>query len=357
MTRKPKSLRRLKELPRVSICTPTFNRRPFIAPLIQMVAGQDYPKESLEWIVLDDGTDPVGDLFEGVEGVRYIRSEERLPLGKKRNMLNSEATGAIIVYMDDDDYYPSSRVTHAVEMLMSHPSALCAGASEIHTFFPDTGEMYQFGPYGPKHATAGTFAFRKRLLEQTSYEDSAAAAEEEVFLKQYTVPFVQLEPKKTIMVVSHRHHSFNRREVVEEGGPSVKKSSRLISDFIKEDSLVSFYTEELDGLLESYSDGLPEHKPDVLQQLEKVREKKKKLQAAEQRTEEEKLRDEKTNVRITLADGNTHILSNGEVEFLLMRNQQEVKSLKDENPALKAELAEKDEHDNDKPSVSLDIDE
>ena len=39
----------------------------------------------------------------------------------------------------------------------------------------------------------------------------------------------QLEPKKTIMVVSHRHYSFNRREVVEEGGPSVKKSSRKIS--------------------------------------------------------------------------------------------------------------------------------
>ena len=167
MTRKPKSLRRLKELPRVSICTPTFNRRPFIAPLIQMVAGQDYPKESLEWIVLDDGTDPVGDLFEGVEGVRYIRSEERLPLGKKRNMLNSEATGAIVVYMDDDDYYPSTRVSHAVETLKANPNALAAGCSELHLYFTDRQEMHQFGPYRENHATAATFALRRTLVSRT----------------------------------------------------------------------------------------------------------------------------------------------------------------------------------------------
>ena len=37
--------------------------------------------------------------------------------------------------MDDDDYYPPERVSHAVEMLQSHPKALCAGASEIYIYF------------------------------------------------------------------------------------------------------------------------------------------------------------------------------------------------------------------------------
>ena len=44
--------------------------------------------------------------------------------------------------------------------------------------------MYKFGPYGPNHATAGTFAFRRKLLNDTSYENNAVLAEEETFLKR-----------------------------------------------------------------------------------------------------------------------------------------------------------------------------
>ena len=41
----------------------------------------------------------------------------------------------------------------------------------------------QCGPYGEKHATAGTFAFKKELLNQTKYNDNAALGEEKEFLK------------------------------------------------------------------------------------------------------------------------------------------------------------------------------
>ena len=60
--------------------------------------------------------------------------------------------------------------------------------------------MIQCGPYGDNHATAGTFAFKRRLLDITSYEDNAALAEERHFLKEYTIPFVQLDPLKSILV-------------------------------------------------------------------------------------------------------------------------------------------------------------
>ena len=51
-----------KELPFVSICTPTFNRRPFIPYIKKCFEHQTYPKERMEWIIIDDGFDPVGDL-------------------------------------------------------------------------------------------------------------------------------------------------------------------------------------------------------------------------------------------------------------------------------------------------------
>ena len=106
-----------EEFPTVSICTPTFNRRPFIPALIECVVNQTYPANRLEWIIVDDGTDPVGDLFANVPIARYVRYPEKMTLGKKRNITNDLCAGNIIIYMDDDDYYPEERVEHAVEKL------------------------------------------------------------------------------------------------------------------------------------------------------------------------------------------------------------------------------------------------
>jgi glycosyltransferase involved in cell wall biosynthesis len=96
-----------------------------------------------------------------------------LLLSDLRNLGNNKCSGKIIVCMDDDDYYPPERVSHAVNMLVTHPNALCAGASEIYIWFNTLNKMYRFGPYGPNHSTAGTFAFKRELLKQTSYENDA----------------------------------------------------------------------------------------------------------------------------------------------------------------------------------------
>ena len=64
--------------PTVSVCTPTYNRRMFIPQLIKCYQSQTYPKELMEWIIIDDGEDSVEDLFKDVEGVKYFRYEENL---------------------------------------------------------------------------------------------------------------------------------------------------------------------------------------------------------------------------------------------------------------------------------------
>ena len=69
--------------PLVSICTPTYNRRQFIPFLIKCFKAQTYPKELMEWIVIDDGEDSVEDLFKDIEGVKYFRYEEKIKLGRK----------------------------------------------------------------------------------------------------------------------------------------------------------------------------------------------------------------------------------------------------------------------------------
>jgi cell division septation protein DedD len=198
-----------------------------------------------------------------------------MTLGKKRNLLHEKSRGEILVYMDDDDYYPPKRVSHAVEMLVSHPDALCAGSSEIYIYFKHIKQMKRFGPYGPNHATAGTFAFKRKLLKQHRYNDDACLAEERAFLKDYTVPFVQLDPMKVILVFSHEHNTFDKRKLLVNANPDVVRDSpKKVMDFIKDNDLRRFYMIELEGLLTKYEPGRPEMKPDVIAQtlqLEKER--------------------------------------------------------------------------------------
>lgn len=228
--------------PLVTVCTPTYNRRTFIPALIQCFENQTYPRELLEWVVVDDGSDPVGDLFEGVSGVKYYRSEERMSLGFKRNLMHKKASGEILVYMDDDDYYPPDRVLHAVYKLRSNPNIMIAGSSKMHIYFKELDKIYQFGPYGPNHATAGTFAFKKELLKLTSYEDNATVAEERFFLKNYTIPMVQLEPKSTILVFAHAQNTYDKNHLVFNPNKKLVRETKFSpSVFIKNKELCEFY--------------------------------------------------------------------------------------------------------------------
>ena len=73
--------------PLVSVCTPTFNRRPFIPYIKKCFKHQTYPKNRIEWIIIDDGTDQVGELFNDVPEAKYFYYKEKMHLGKKRNLM------------------------------------------------------------------------------------------------------------------------------------------------------------------------------------------------------------------------------------------------------------------------------
>lgn len=267
-----------QQLPFVSVICVTYNRRPFFPAFFKSIQLQDYPHSRFEVIIVDDGTDKIKDLVEkcGIPQVKYFALSEKLPLGKKRNYSHTlvDPRTKYITYFDDDDYQHPQRISHSVEMLEKNPKALCAGASELYVYFKHIKQMYQFGPYGPNHATAGTFMFRKTLLDDTSYQDTACLAEEKHFLKNYTVPFVQLNPLKNILVFSHEHNTFDKRKLLEQGpNQFAKPSERQIREFITqpaEEFTYNFFMNEIDNLLKNYDPGDPKHKPDVLRQIKEI---------------------------------------------------------------------------------------
>lgn len=296
MNRKKQSKLKSKERPFVSVCTPTFNRRPFIPIVFEIFKNQDYPKNRLEWIIVDDGTDSIADLIEtsGIPEIKYHRINEKLTLGKKRNYMHSliNPKSDYIIYFDDDDWYPHDRISHSIEMLEKHPSFLIAGSSELYCYFKMSNtsapsELIQFGPYGPNHSTAGTFCFHRKLLSITKYDDTKELAEEKSFLKDYSIPLYQLNPLKTILIFSHEHNTFDKRNLLKQkhpNNPYIKTSEKTVDAFFRtghstDERIKRFFMEEIDDLLAKYEPGEPKNKPNTIKQIEEIRKERESMQS------------------------------------------------------------------------------
>jgi glycosyltransferase involved in cell wall biosynthesis len=235
--------------PFVSVLTPTYNRRTFLPGLLKCYTSQTYPQDRMEWIVLDDGDDSVKDVFDEasktIPNIRYIRHETKLLIGAKRNILNKEAKGDILVAMDDDDFYPPERVAHCVYKLNSHPKVELAGSSEIYMYFTDDKSIYRFGPYFERHATNGTMAWRKSYAKTHTYDETVTHAEERSFLEDYKHPMVQLDPFKTMLVIAHAKNTFDKKKLRDDRRDDpkelVKKTQMKIKDFIKKADMRKYY--------------------------------------------------------------------------------------------------------------------
>ncbi len=251
----PKKSQEEINFPFVTVVTPTYNRRRFIPYTIECYKAQTYPLKRMEWIILDDGQDKVGDLFaeaaKTIPNIRYISLDEKLNIGAKRNRLNDEAKGEIIVAMDDDDYYPPERVDYVVKSFKKNPKIELAGSSEIYMYYTDIHQIYRLGPYNEKHATNGTMAWKSSYSSKHRYDENVTHAEERSFLENYVNPMIQLsDPFKVMLVMSHSENTFDKKsmrdqeEEMRKNGqqhPVIRKTTMEIKAFIKNKALRDFY--------------------------------------------------------------------------------------------------------------------
>ena len=233
----------------VSVLTPTYNRRKFIPTAIACFKAQEYPQDRMEWIVLDDGTDKVKDLFDssGLKNVRYVAvpEGEKLPIGAKRNRLNELAKGEIVVCWDDDDYYPPDRVKKAVNLLRSVPGRRVpvVGCTLLHLYFSDRDQIWSIGPYGQNHCTNGTMAYWHSYSKDHKYDETVDKAEEKSFMNDWKTPVLQLTPEETMLVLCHAHNTFDKRELLKQKNPLLKPVTVKMRQLVKEKSLRDFYLE------------------------------------------------------------------------------------------------------------------
>ena len=67
-------------------------------------------------------------------------------------------------------------------------------------------------------------------------------AEENDFLKNYTIPLVQLDTMKTILVFAHDHNTFDKKKLLENQHPKyVGETGMKPKAFIKNKKMREFY--------------------------------------------------------------------------------------------------------------------
>ena len=232
--------------PPVSLLTITQHSRfPCIQNLYDLIKLQTYTNIK-EWIIVEGS--PTLDLAEqnriqltdfinstlnnrstnNTMTIKYLDYSPDLMLSDLRNKGNLACSGDIIVCMDDDDYYPKERVTHAVHQLQNSPK-LIAGCSAVYMYDYFLDKMYKFKEFGPNHSTNNCLAYKREYLVDHSHAPGLRLGEEMSFTNGFREPMIQLSARKTIVISSHDKNTYNKREMCEASNLNRNPMLRLVS--------------------------------------------------------------------------------------------------------------------------------
>lgn len=111
----------MKNYPKISVITPSFNQAEFIEDTIRSVLGQQYP--NLEYIVCDGGsTDDTPKILQKYDSqISYWCSEKDKGQSDAINKGMRRATGDIVCWINSDDVLLPGTLRTVAEFFQKHP--------------------------------------------------------------------------------------------------------------------------------------------------------------------------------------------------------------------------------------------
>lgn len=175
-----------KDLPNITVITPTYNRRNLFYIALKNMNDTMYPKNKIHWIIIDDSDDPEQDITDLLppksKNITHIRLTDRhYSVSEKRNIGASNAKTAIIVHMDDDDYYPPESFLARTKLLLKYTDMGCVGSSKYGIYDIVTNQS-SVSTDGPLTLSEASMAYRKDFWVKQPFNPKELRGEQFCFL-------------------------------------------------------------------------------------------------------------------------------------------------------------------------------
>jgi GR25 family glycosyltransferase involved in LPS biosynthesis len=204
------------DLPKVSIITPTYNRRKIFSMALRNFDNFIYPKDKLEWIIVDDSLEndeidnTVRDMIPRDKRIKYIHIDngnEPMTISMKRNIAVSNSTNPYIIHMDDDDYYPPESILARIKVLLKYKNAgiECIGSTIIGTYniIKNESSMSSDGPISLSEASMG---YTKRFWELRPFDENCLRGEHKGFTEQRLDKIIDIPYSFILIAVNHKNN-------------------------------------------------------------------------------------------------------------------------------------------------------
>jgi len=204
-----------ENLPDVSILTITKNRRVFMPLAKYSYMIQSYPEDKLEWVIVDDGDDPIEDTLIGVPNVVYIKCDPGMTISQKRNLAVKNAMYDIMVTMDDDDVYPNNSVLQRVAMMLKEPVKQCGFCTTIPCY--DITKFSSFMNVPPmtlrmsERVSEATLVFTRQFWNQGKFDEKVHVGEGNAFIRGREQMCRELSPQDVIVSLIHPKNTSSRK--------------------------------------------------------------------------------------------------------------------------------------------------
>ncbi len=204
-----------EDLPDISIVTLTKNRREFMPLAKYCYLIQTYPQDKLEWVIVDDGDDPIEDTLIGIPNVSYVRCDPGMTIAAKRNMGVEKAMYDTILMMDDDDVYPENSILHRVAMMMKEPAKECAFCTTIPCYSITQYSSFMNIPPTTlrmsERVSEATLIFTRKFWEENKFDESVKVGEGDAFIRDREHMCRELSPQEVIVSLIHPKNTSSRK--------------------------------------------------------------------------------------------------------------------------------------------------
>jgi hypothetical protein len=209
------------DCPPISVLTLTYNRRNFIDLAFLNLLVTDYPKDKIQWVIVEDSDDPILDAsdkikkFEerqpGIE-ITYVPLKNKKSIGYKRNKAVQAAKYDICVNMDDDDVYPETSFRRRVSWLQVFPEVKVAGCTMIAMYDLQQGlSAVNTPPWAlaqKERVSEASFCFRKSYALEHPFPDQSQS-EGEAFVPEGE-QFMEIPPQQVLVALNHGKNTSSR---------------------------------------------------------------------------------------------------------------------------------------------------